>query len=321
MKKGVFRIGILRYQFIIMSVFLLSHSIETRAADPSIMEESHLPIQLSEPLTGESKLQFGDGWAKAYVFTSRGDSFRLFPDEQLTHNGGIVFEGFDRSDVSPSGHFAVVQLVRQGTLDVPGEKSRIEGREYCPIVDTRTGCIVSLQTGEICGGQWATSHDSWIEGNVDRTPDLLKKTTMSAASIWHLFSHRTVDIKMHDLLMQNLGISNVIACDPLSSQNAKFYQSIASQLHADHRLIEENYIERSLRNINNGDKKFLVRPKKSPLYDFPSVAGKTGMYLIQGDVVSEIEHGSSGWIRIKYIEKSGKILLKWMRASDLDALE
>src|ERR1700744_1567769 len=148
------------WKLILMSsLTLLMFTSPCDAHDIAIGTDAVLPIRLIGPLTGKNKLIFGDGWVDAFVYTKNEQSIQLFQDEQLTDMGGVVFEGFDQGDISPSGDYAVLPLVRQGILDMPGENSRVQGREYCPVVELHTGCVISMPTGEVCGGKWSTTHD------------------------------------------------------------------------------------------------------------------------------------------------------------------
>lgn len=74
-------------------------------------------IELDGPLAGKMKDRFADGWSKAIFIGKDGQRLQLLSEEKLTKNGGAVFEGFDQRNVSVSGHFVVLPVVRQGTLE------------------------------------------------------------------------------------------------------------------------------------------------------------------------------------------------------------
>lgn len=256
MKKSTTVVRQMHCYIVAIPAILLSYALPCWASEAAVVDNGNLPIQLSEPLVGSNKLRFGDGWAKAYVHTLNGEYVQLFPQETLTSTGGIVFEDFDHGDISFSGNYVVVPLVRQGTLNFPGGKSQVEGREYCPVVDTRNGCVISMQTGEICGGQWSPNRDAWIDENIDRTPEMLTNRTMTATILWEKFSHLRENAKIRDLVKENLSIFNTLICDPVNDKNKKFYVLIASQLNREGDLESAKLIDRKLlpgliKNKNN----------------------------------------------------------------------
>lgn len=199
-------------------IFASSCLLFSVAPDIALGSQTALPggqsIELSDPLTGDMKSQFGNGWSRAFFVAKDGHRLRLFPDEELTRNGGIVFENFDQRGVSPSGRYVVLPLVRQGILEIAGRKPHIEGREYCPTIETTTGCILSMPTGEICGGEWSPKEDKWLVGNIDRTNEMTEKTIPSADDLWRNFSNSTVRLNLRDVIISSMGVSNMVACDP-----------------------------------------------------------------------------------------------------------
>jgi hypothetical protein len=72
-------------------------------------------IELEGPLSGEMKDRFGDGWVKATFIRKDGQRLQLLSEDQLTKDGGVVFEVVDQRNVSVTGHFVVLPVVRQGT--------------------------------------------------------------------------------------------------------------------------------------------------------------------------------------------------------------
>jgi hypothetical protein len=279
-------------------------------------------IELEGPLTGEMKDRFGDGWAKATFIRKGGQRLHLLSEEQLTKDGGVLFEGVDQRNVSATGHFVVLPVVRQGTLESAGEKPRIEGREYCPVIETTTGCIVTMQTGEICGGEWSSKGDRWMDATVDRTAEMTEKTTSDANALWKEFSNSSVRLKLHDVIVSNMGISNVMACDPVSDGNRKSYLAIAEQLKIEKATSPAAYIESKLalpagKPPQLSGARARVSVDRAWLYDFQNPDAKTKMYIVRDDVVTVVDANKSGWTQVDYSEANGRVLRKWIRTDSV----
>lgn len=278
-------------------------------------------IELDNPLTGELQSRFGDGWARAAYIDKTGARFQLFQDEQLTKVGGVIFEALDRSNVSPTGRYLVMYVVRQGLLDVAGEKSRIEGREYCPVMETATGCIVTMQTGEVCGGGWASKQDAWLDLNEDRTAEMTKRSTLDANSVWHEFSRARVKLQLRDVIASNLGVANVMACDPPKLDNQKSYLALAEQLRRENAGSEASIVELKVavasRVSTVSGQTFTVCTEKAWLYDSPSPDSKTKMYVVRGDQVASLNVIQGEWVEIDFKRANGHILHKWIRKSSI----
>ncbi|WP_233834733.1 hypothetical protein [Paraburkholderia sp. ZP32-5] len=302
------------------SLILLMFASPCEAHDIAIGTDAALPIRLADPLTEKNRSIFGDGWVTAFLHTKDESLIQLFQDERLTNTGGVVFERFDRSNISPSGDYAVLPLVRQGILDMPGENSKVQGREYCPVVELHTGCVISMPTGEVCGGKWSAMHDRWFDGSVDKTPEMLNRTTIGAQHLWIKFSDQIVTIKMHDLMFENLGVENILICDPVTDKNKSYYVDIARQLNNEFYTGEAKYIEGKLGVSGVRSLKWRVQIERAPLYGDRSEQSKSKMYLVKNDVVHEIQSTPDGWMKIKYVSRNGVALIKWMKAADLENL-
>jgi hypothetical protein len=110
-------------------------------------------IRLSEPLAGESLDLFEPGWGAAEFIGYDGKRTRLLPDEHFTSVGGTIFSEPDFWSISPSGKYVVLLILRTGLLGDPRDRN-VAARQYCPVINTQTGCLESIQTGELCAGQW-----------------------------------------------------------------------------------------------------------------------------------------------------------------------
>ncbi|WP_439892618.1 hypothetical protein ACS7SF_09030 [Ralstonia sp. 25C] len=314
--KNVRLLGIKNPAIIFASSFLLFSG----APDIALGSQTTLPggqsIELNDPLNGDIKSRFGNGWSSAFFVARDGHRLRLFSDEKLTKNGGIVFEDFDQRGVSASGRYVVLPLVRQGTLEIAGKKPHIEGREYCPTIETTTGCILSMPTGEICGGEWSPKGDKWLVGNVDRTNEMTEKTTPSADELWRNFSNSTVRLNLRDVIISNMGVSNLVACDPPKDTNRHSYLAIARQLEDEKMVSEAAYIKSkfSVHAEEPGviDTRLRVNKNRAWLYDSPNPKTKTKMYLIKGDFVTVVNRSQTGWLEVDYLKSNGQVVRKWI---------
>lgn len=281
-------------------------------------------IELDGRLTGEAKNRFGEGWDKATFIGKNGQRLQLFSEERLTKNGGIVFEDFDQRNVSATGRFVVLPLVRQGTLESAGERPRVEGREYCPVIETATGCIVTMQTGAICGGEWNSKGDRWMESSTDRTSEMTRKTTSGANKLWSEFANSSVRLKLGDVILSNMGISNVMACDPPSGVNRKSYLAIAEQLKIEKASSQAQFVESKLavtivRSGKLEGARLIVSADRARLYDSPNTKAKTRMYLVRGDVVTVVDANTLGWAQVDYHEKNGHVLRRWIQTDYVES--
>jgi hypothetical protein len=300
----------------VASCFLFLPFCRTALGSQTILSDGQ-SVELDGPLVGDMKDRFGDGWSRAFIVGKDGLRLQLFAEEQLSQSGGVVFESFDRRDVSPTGRYVVLSVVRQGTLEVLGEKPRIAGREYCPVIEVKTGCIVAMQTGEICGGEWASRGDAWLNGRVDRTVEMMTKTTSDAKRLWHEFSNASVHLNLRDMVTSNLGISNVMACDPPNYDNRQSYLAIAGQLRDEKAMSEADYVESRVaplsgHSVANG-KRFRIGVDRAWLYDSPRAEAKTKMYVVKGDIVTAIASTGGGWLQVDYAGSTCRILRKWIR--------
>jgi hypothetical protein len=66
--------------------------------------------------------------------------------------------------------------------------------------------------------------------------------------------------------------------------------------------------------------KVTVTSAKAPLYTSPNSKATTRMYLVRGDMIEILDDSNPdrGWVRIRYITKSGKTLDSWIQSRDLE---
>jgi hypothetical protein len=182
---------------------------------------------------------FGPGYAKATFKIRNGKEIDILPMERLTNSGGVLFSGPNDVAISPTGRFAVLLIDRIGKLTNPNDRDSepTQSRQYCPVLNTKTGCVVSNLTGEICGGEWDSNRDLWRVGKRDSvesdTNAMLNEPLPSAKGMLNTFQQAKdmkIKTRLSEIVLENLGIQNVIACDPPNQDNDAAYHLIASQL-------------------------------------------------------------------------------------------
>jgi len=64
-----------------------------------------------------------------------------------------------------------------------------------------------------------------------------------------------------------------------------------------------------------------VTAAKAPLRDSADAGAAAHGYLVQGDEVTLLDRSraADGWLKVRYVGKSGKAIERWIRADDLDA--
>lgn len=191
--------------------------------------------------------KFDSGWGKAIFTTKSEERIDLFSTEKLTHTGGVIFSGAHDVAVSPSGKFAIVPIVRVGRLWLSRSNHKIVSRQYCPVIDTQSGCVISNQTGSICGGRWGEGSDVWLVGDgsdvVNDTDAMLHHTYPRVKEIWDKFliaREKNNNQKLTEIIVDYFGIQNIMACEPLNEENSDTYRYISNQFGIEGNLKSKN---------------------------------------------------------------------------------
>lgn len=276
----------------------------------------------SQQTNSDEAKKFGFGWKKAVFADSSGNQIQLFPMEFSASPDGVIFSGDYPTRISPSGKYAVLDILRAGVVDSsPMGRAEIYTRQYCPVLDTTSGCVVSLQTGELCGGDWSSKTDEWISTGYkyDATKAMVAYGFAGPNDLWGQFVKSTElngGAKIKEYLVSNLGITNMMACKPPTGSNRDAYISITRQLKKEDDLADAKYIEDKL-NSSVEDaapyKSIVINVDKIYLHDSPDFNSKSKIYLVRGDEVKVMNTSGDGWLLIEYIERNGTVLHKWMQ--------
>ncbi|WP_459710813.1 hypothetical protein [Paraburkholderia sp. 2C] len=236
----------------ILSVaFFLSVS-TCKASTDRISFSTGATLVFSSSLTSEERKKFGTGWKTAIYSNMNGQQFNLFPLETLTSSNGILFDDSYPPQISPTGKYAVIDVVRVGILQAgPSEKAEVQSRQYCPVLETTTGCIVSNETGELCGGVWDKRKDRWIVRGLeyDTNTPMLQYQFKTANILWSEYAstrNKPFHPSIRNLIFSNLGITNLMACDPPGADNIASYKNIQIELERAGDIENSHYILQKL---------------------------------------------------------------------------
>lgn len=267
-------------------------------------------------------------WKKAVFYLPNGATFSLLPRAGESNEGaGTQMEPPSDSNVSPSGRYVVVARDEQGAVSTgPGQPESVLDREYCSMIEIRTGCITADQTGEICGAGWlAGQRAQW--GTDEQTELMLRSDRPSARRQLGLISSgQPAMLTIRD----DFGADNLLRCDPPSPANREIYRKIATALDAASAHDDARLIASALANANsnsvgmpvpapvkNEHRTASVSVEKATLYSAPDDASASRAYLVQNDVVTVLKQSPIGWAYVDYMNASGKHLLRWIKAGEI----
>lgn len=274
---------------------------------------NHARLVYSAPVSPELSHRFGPGWTRLTITRPDGSTLPIIPDETLTAEGGVIFSIVGAKARSRDGRYVVLDLTRNGVTETEDGKPTVASREFCPILDTQTGCVARDYTGAVCGGAWddkdAVWHSQLDSGRTDsQSMRTLEKPT--ARIVWTQFSHaKATNIK--PFLRVALGLDNLRACDPPNAENASYYAQILASL-GDSVNATSNPVPAAAkaRPTDAGAlPTWTVEVDRAWLYEQPSVGSDRHGYLIRGDRISVIGEQKPDWVRIRYM-RAGKAPLE-----------
>ncbi len=283
---------------------------------------NHARLVYSAPVSSELSRTFGQGWTRLTITLPDGRSLPIIPDEPLTAAGGVIFSTVPTHARSSDGRYVVLDLTRNGITDSEDGKSVVASREFCPILDTQTGCVARDYSGAVCGGAWDDKAPVWRSqldsGETDlQSMKALEKPT--AQAVWTQFSQaKAANIK--PFVRVALGIDNLRACDPPSAENAGYYAQIQTALgnpaHVANHPTQAS-AGRPPSNPPGAPSTWTVQVDRAWLYEQPSVGSNRHGYLIRGDHVAVIGEQTPDWARIRYIRPGKAPLEAWMEQRDI----
>lgn len=267
-------------------------------------------------------------WKNAVFYFPNGMGFDLLQKtDESNADGSTQMEPPSEGNISPSGQYVVVARGEQGTVSTgPGQPESVLSREYCSMIEIRTGCITADQTGEICGAGWQDGRPAqW--GTDEQTYMMVKRDRPSVSrQLGFIGTGHPPELTIRDAA----GADNLLRCDPLSSANRESYRKIAAALHAAGAESDARLIDVELSKTNGGAVRAsrsttaatehriaTVSVQKATLYTAPDETNASRAYLIQNDVVTVLKQSPVGWVYVDYVNASGKHLLRWVKADQL----
>lgn len=188
-------------------------------------------------------------WNTAVFHFPNGTSFGLLPRAgESSADSGTQMEPPSDSNISPSGQYVVVARDERGTVSTgPGQPESEQDREYCSMIEIRTGCITATQTGEICGAGWQAGRPAqW--GTDEQTRSMLTGDRPSAIrQLAFIRGGQPPKLTIRD----DSGADNLLRCDPPSQVNREIYRKIAAALEAAGAHSDARQIGRAISNAGD----------------------------------------------------------------------
>jgi len=307
---------------LLVSALLISQQAWCAQDDrPEIDFPNHARLVYSAPVSPELTHTFGPGWTRLTITRPDGSTLPVIPDESLTSQGGVIFSTVGAKARSHDGRYVVLDLTRNGVTETEDGKPTVASREFCPVLDTETGCVARDYTGAVCGGAWddndAVWHSQLDSGKTDsQSMKTLEKPT--ARAVWLQFSQaKAVSIK--PFVRVALGLDNIRACDPPTPANAGYYAKIQAAL-GDSAHATTSPVHATTGNTPAdaaASPTWTVQVDRAWLYEQPSVGSNRRGYLIRGDHVVMIGEQKPDWVRIRYIRAGKTPLDAWLERRDI----
>jgi hypothetical protein len=307
-------------RFSLLAIALLASQRAWCVHDRSEMDfQNHARLVYSAPVSPALSRTFGPGWTRLTITRPDGSSLPVMPDETLTADGGVIFSAVDASARSHDGRYVVLDLTRNGVTETEDGKPSVESRQFCPILDTQTGCIARDDTGAVCGGAWDDKDAVWhsqLDSGKNESQPVMTLEKPTAKAVWAQFSQaKSTDIK--PFLRVALGIENLRSCDPPNAENAGDYAKIQAALGHSAHIVMDRSVSSSLPTNVDAKPTWTVTVDRSWLYERPSVGSNRHGYLIRGDHVAVIQQENPDWVKIRYVHDGHPPIEAWLMRHDV----
>ena len=283
---------------------------------------NHARLVYSAPVSPALRRTFGQGWTHLTVTRPDGSTLPIMPDETLGADGSVIFSTVGANARSRDGRYVVLDVTRNGVTETEDSKPSVESRAFCPILDTRTGCVARDDTGAVCAGAWDDKNAVWHSQldsgkTVSQSMTTLEKPT--AKAVWTQFGQaRSPDIK--PFLRVALGFENLLACDPPNAENAGYYAQIRTALGPGAHAASDRSAGGSVPADVGASPTWTVKADRSWLYGRPSVGSNRHGYLIRGDHVAVIGEQKPDWVKVRYARSGNPPIEAWLKREDVSSL-
>jgi hypothetical protein len=200
---------------------------------------------------GTGNLIFANGtdgtYNSLYYETSKGGRLDIF-------DSGLTFEYVEGASryLSPSRMYFFVSFSETGSIE-DDVSAAVEHKEYlCAFVRMSDGCVVRVDSGEVCGGKWDIA-SQWIGLDGSGTEDLNTRQP-TVIKVFGDYSSRIKDAsvssspKIMKYLPEGTAFDNLLACDPVNSKNQKYYKNLLKLLWRDSNSIDAKKVIEAMKN-------------------------------------------------------------------------
>lgn len=267
-------------------------------------------------------------WRRALFIFPNGATFSLLPRvDTLSVAESTEIEPPNENAISPSDQYVSIRRVELGMVSSgPGQAESVLSREYCSMIEIRTGCITSEQIGEICGAGWRAGQGAqW--GTDDQTSLMLKDDHPLASRLLHFIA---AGQPSRSLVNDASGTDNLLRCDLPSAVSRDAYRRIAIALHA---AGADNDAQVTIAAISKADSGIngtsapasldtgrhiaIVSSQRATLYTAPDDAHARRKYLVRSDSMTVLKQSPADWSLVDYVNVFGDHLIRWMKSDQL----
>lgn len=175
-----------------------------------------------------------DGNYLSLVYKAESGSILRVFDEGLSFS----FDSrYDVNNLSPDKTYSVVHFSESGDLGSDAGTHGVDTKYLCAFVRMSNGCVVSVEVGEQCGGEWSGA-SQWRSSN-SSTNDYLLKNTLTVDKIYKDYASGRKDLiqvsspRVLAYFAEGTAFDNLLACDPPRKGNKKSYDNLLKLLQHD----------------------------------------------------------------------------------------
>ena len=276
-------------------------------------------ITLESPIPQELSNKFGQGWWKADLTKKTGEKISLYPLRKTKTGPGIIWNKPIPNMTSQDGAYTILDVVYFDSLfkDPKSGIPTLTDRNYCFFIELKTGCIVTIETGAACAGKWINNN---IWSGLDYAIDISKARRPKIESLLANFHDKNKKSNTTQQMGIYFNMKNQLTCDKITLKNIGKYSSLLK--HLENTPHEKQILASELANFKKilPQNHYSISTNKSYLFDLPNEISISSNYLIKGDKIQIIDNSQleNGWCKIRYTTKSGKVIEKWIKSSDIN---
>ncbi|WXL25717.1 hypothetical protein WG219_20870 [Ectopseudomonas mendocina] len=114
---------------------------------------------------------------------SRGEFSEVFhtnkmKKQKLFTSGNSLYSIDTETALSPQNKYAQLNKITLGSTSQSTDEEEYE-RADCAFIEMSTGCIVRIETGSFCGGEWSEKDDLWKFSGYESNIDILNESSLS----------------------------------------------------------------------------------------------------------------------------------------------